>query len=35
MANKWILYLKKIKKENPKVKGLKALIKLAKKTYKK
>jgi hypothetical protein len=34
MANKWIVHLAKVRKENPKVKDIKLLAKLAKKTYK-
>ena len=32
-VNKWILHLKKIRAQNPKIKDVGALAKLAKKTY--
>lgn len=35
MANPWLLHLAKIRKQNPKIKDVKVLAKLAKKTYKK
>jgi hypothetical protein len=33
--NKWLSHLAKIRKQNPKIKSVSALAKLAKKTYKK
>jgi hypothetical protein len=33
--NPWLVHLAKVRKANPKVKDVKALAKLAKKTYKK
>jgi hypothetical protein len=33
--NKWLIHLTKVRKENPKIKDVKILAKLAKKTYKK
>lgn len=33
MANKWLLHLKKVRAANPKIKGVAAIAKLAKKTY--
>lgn len=35
MANKWLVHLAKVRKENPKVKDIVKLAKIAKKTYKK
>jgi hypothetical protein len=34
MANPWLTHLAKVRKENPKVKDVAKLAKLAKKTYK-
>jgi hypothetical protein len=34
MANAWLTHLAKVRKENPKVKDVAKLAKLAKKTYK-
>jgi hypothetical protein len=33
--NKWMKHLAKVRKDNPKIKSVSALAKLAKKTYKK
>jgi len=33
MANKWLQHLAKVRKENPKIKDVSKLAKLAKKTY--
>ena len=35
MVNKWMQHLAKVRKVNPKVKGIGAMAKLAKKSYKK
>jgi hypothetical protein len=32
--NKWLIHLAKVRKENPKVKDIKQLAKIAKKSYK-
>ena len=34
MANKWLVHLAKVRKENPKIKDVGQLARLAKKTYK-
>jgi hypothetical protein len=33
--NPWLVHLSKVRKENPKIKDVKTLAKIAKKTYKK
>jgi hypothetical protein len=35
MANKWITHLAQVRKENPKIKDVKQLAKIAKASYKK